>query len=342
MTETVSQIGEFGLIDRINQLIGRQGGGAKDQGTVGIGDDCAVFAPSPGTDILVTCDSVLEGRHYLPQYISPFDLGRRCMTLNISDIGAMGGRPLYAFISLGMKPETPVTDVESMYLGFLAELRPFNAAIMGGNVTRSSDTPFIDITLIGEIEKGKAVRRSTARAGDVILVTGYPGQSAAGLDLLLGQGDKDDLTDHPLVKAYTRPSHRAKEGAAVAATGLATAMIDTSDGLLGDLGHICTESGVGAWIFEEKLPVGDSLAAFIQGRKMKPYEAVLRDSDDYELLIATPPETAERLKNVITEVSGVITTEIGVIVEGHSQIKLTRIDGEQKDLSSSGWDHFRK
>jgi thiamine-monophosphate kinase len=342
MTETVSQIGEFGLIDRISQLITREGGNAKDQEAVGIGDDCAIFTPHPGIDILVTCDSVLEGRHYLPQYISPFDLGRRCMALNISDIGAMGGRPLYAFISLGMKPESPVTDVEDMYLGFLRELRPFDARIVGGNITRSSHTPFIDITLIGEIEKGKSVRRSTARAGDVILVTGYPGQSAGGLDLLLDLKAPDDLTDHPLVKAYTLPSHRAKEGAAVAATGLATSMIDTSDGLLGDLGHICTESRVGALIFEEKLPISDALEAFIRSRKMKRYEAVLRDSDDYELVITAPPENAERVQNAITEVSGLIVTEIGVIVEGHTKIKLTPIDGEQKDLSPSGWDHFRK
>ncbi|MDZ7697178.1 MAG: thiamine-phosphate kinase [Deltaproteobacteria bacterium] len=342
MTETVSQVGEFGLIHRIHELISTRGEHVGDNATVGIGDDCAVFTPRAGVEILVTCDSVVEGRHYLPQYISAFDLGRRCMTLNISDIGAMGGRPLYAIVSLGLKPDTPVTDVESMYMGFLAELGPFHAAILGGNITRSSDAPFIDITLIGEVEQGKAVRRSTANPGDVILVTGYPGQSAAGLDLLLNRGGADDLTDHPLVKAYNTPSHRAKEGYAVAASGFATAMIDTSDGLLGDLGHICSESRVGAWIAEARLPLSAPLEAFAGAMKMKTHEVVLRDSDDYELIITSPPEHGGRIGKIIRELSGVTVTEIGTVTDSRDKIKLTTMGDEQVDLSPSGWDHFKK
>ena len=119
--------------------------------------------------------AVVEGRHFLSRHITPMDLGRRSMMLNISDIGAMGGHPLYALISLGLKNETLVTDIEDMYRGFLAELNPFGASIIGGNLTKSGDGIFIDITLIGEVEEGRAVRRSGARPGDVILVTGYPG-----------------------------------------------------------------------------------------------------------------------------------------------------------------------
>lgn len=341
MKETVSQAGEFGLIDRIHALIKSRAGYALDSGTLGIGDDCAVFTPRAGVEILVTCDSAVEGRHYLPQHIFPFDLGRRCMTLNISDIGAMGGDPLYAIVSLGLKPDTPVKDVESLYRGFLAELEPFKATIIGGNITRSSDAPFIDITLIGEIKKGKAVRRSTANEGDVILVTGYPGQSAAGLELLLSRGQTDDLSGHPLVKAYNTPSHRAREGAAVAASGLATAMIDTSDGLLGDLGHICKESGVGAVIFEERLPLSEPLEAFAGTMEMKRHEVVLRGSDDYELIITCPPEHAAELVDTITDLSGLAVTEIGRMIDTQGSIKLTTLDGEEMDLSVSGWDHFK-
>ncbi len=341
MTETVSQVGEFGLIDRIHALIKSRAGNAPGSGTVGIGDDCAVFTPRAGMEMLITCDSAVEGRHYLPQYISPFDLGRRCMTLNISDIGAMGGTPLYAVVSLGLKPDTPVKDVASMYLGFLAELEPFEAAIIGGNITRSADAPFIDITLIGEIEKGKAVRRSTARAGDVILVTGYPGQSAAGLDLLLSRGRSDDFKGHPLVKAYNTPSHRAREGALMADSGLATAMIDISDGLLGDLGHICKESGVGAVIFEENLPFSEPLEAFTRAMKMKRHEAVLRGSDDYELIITCPSEHAAGIRDMIADVNGLPVTEIGRVVDTSGRIKLTVLNGEELNLSASGWDHFK-
>jgi hypothetical protein len=135
-------------------------------------------------------------------------------------------------------------------------LNPFGASIIGGNLTKSGDGIFIDITLIGEVEEGRAVRRSGATPGDVILVTGYPGQSAAGLQLLLQSLASED---HPLVKAYNNPSHRAREGRAVALTACATAMIDTSDGFLGDLGHICEESRVGAILKQDKFPVSDEL-----------------------------------------------------------------------------------
>ena len=148
---------------------------------------------------------------------------------------------------------------------------------------------FIDITLIGEVEQGKGVRRSGARPGDAILVTGYPGQSAAGLQLLLHGPDDPELLDHPLVRVYNTPSHRAQLGEAIARTGCATAMIDTSDGFLGDLGHICEESKVGAELFKEKIPVSEDLreAARVLGRD--PYDFFLGESDDYELVITCRP-----------------------------------------------------
>ena len=173
MPERVIDIGEFGLIRRIGDLLNKEGI-RSERVTLGIGDDTASFVPRSGYELLVTCDCTVEGRHYLPGKISPLDLGRRAMALNISDIGAMGGKPLYALISLGLRAEIFVQDVEEMYRGFLEELNPFGASIIGGNLTKSGNGMFIDITLIGEVEQGKGVRRSGARPGDVILVTGYP------------------------------------------------------------------------------------------------------------------------------------------------------------------------
>ena len=138
MPERVSDIGEFGLIRRINDLLKKDGVGS-ERVTIGIGDDTASFLPRPGYELLVTCDCMVEGRHYLPKYIQPQDLGRRAMALNISDIGAMGGRPLYALISLGLKGETLVQEIEEIYRGFLAELNPFGASIIGGNLTKSGN-----------------------------------------------------------------------------------------------------------------------------------------------------------------------------------------------------------
>jgi thiamine-monophosphate kinase len=340
MPERVSDIGEFGLIRRISDLLNKEGI-RSEQVTIGIGDDSASFLPRPGYELLVTCDCLVEGRHYLPGKISPLDLGRRAMALNISDIGAMGGRPLYALISLGLKAEVLVQDVEEMYRGFLLELRPFGASIIGGNLTKSGDGMFIDITLIGEVEQGKGLRRSGAKPGDAILVTGYPGQAAAGLQLLLDAPDDSKMIGHPLVKIYNTPSHRAQLGEAIAKAGCATAMIDTSDGFLGDLGHICEESNVGAELFKEKLPVSEDLRKAANVLHRDPYDFFLGESDDYELVITCRPRDVALLRSVITQCCPVLLTEVGKITDAPREITLLLPNGNKRLVKPSGWDHFR-
>jgi thiamine-monophosphate kinase len=340
MPERVSDIGEFGLIGRISDLLKKEGI-RPERVTVGIGDDTASFLPRPGYELLVTCDCMVEGRHYLPRYISPLDLGRRAMTLNISDIGAMGGRPLYALISLGLKGEALVQDIEEMYRGFLIELNPFRASIIGGNLTKSGNGMFIDITLIGEVEQGKGVRRSGARPGDAILVTGYPGQAAAGLQLLLNGPDDTKLLGNPLVRTYNTPSHRAQLGEAIAQTGWATAMIDTSDGFLGDLGHICEASAVGAELFKEKIPVSEDLREAAVLLQRDPYDFFLGDSDDYELVITCQPQHAALLHSVVTQCSSVPLTEVGRITGAAREITLLLPGGDRRPVKPLSWDHFR-
>ena len=337
MVETLKDIGEFGLIARIDALLKREGVQAPGV-SLGIGDDTASFRARPGHEILVTCDCVVEGRHFLSRHISPVNLGRRSMMLNISDIGAMGGQPLYALISLGLKNETPVQDIENLYRGFLLELNPFGASIIGGNLTKSGNGIFIDITLIGEVEEGRAVRRSGARPGDVILVTGYPGQSAAGLALLLESLASEDQA---LVKAYNNPSHRAREGRAVALTGCATAMIDTSDGFVGDLGHICEESRVGALLNQEKFPLSDGLRKAAQKLKKEPWEFFLGDSDDYQLIITCRPEHVERVRSAIAATYEGPVTQVGEVTTAEQGIRVVLADGSERALSAKGWDHFR-
>jgi len=342
MPETLSDIGEFGLIDRIDLLL-QSAGAVLPEGSLGIGDDCAAFQPRPGYELLVTCDAMVEGRHYLPRFISPMHLGRRAMSLNISDIGAMGGVPRYALVSLGLRPDTPVQDVEAIYLGFIAELNPFDAVIVGGNLTRSEGANFIDITLIGEIEAGRSVRRATARPGNAILVTGYPGQAAAGLQILLAGSSGTDLEEHPLVQAYNRPSHRAREGRAVALSGLATAMIDISDGLIGDLGHICDESGVGARVIQENLPVSPAMQEAAGRLEKDPLHWVLMDSDDYELIITCAVEHVEAIRSLISRLNPVPVSLIGEIIPpsgGAGDIQLISGNGIPRTVSRSGWNHF--
>jgi thiamine-monophosphate kinase len=341
MAELVSEIGEFGLIRRLRDLLleeGHAGSGV----VLGIGDDTASFIPRPGQEILITCDSMVEGRHYLAERIKPHDLGRRAMISNISDIGAMGGLPLYALISLGLKPEMAVADLEEMYRGFLFELNPFHAAIIGGNITSAGDRAFIDITLLGEVPEGKALRRSTARPGDSILVTGFPGQSGAGLRILLEGGGAEGLEDHPLVREYLVPGHRARAGRAAALSGLATAMIDTSDGFLGDLGHICEESGAGADLIERKLPLNRHLSAAARAFGADPYEIVLGNSDDYELIVTCPPEHVAGLVSVLGGAGVESISEVGRITSSSQVVRLIGEDGSGRLIQPKGWDHFGK
>jgi thiamine-monophosphate kinase len=339
MPEKIGDVGEFGLIGRIGVLLKKEGVKSERIG-LGIGDDTASFLPRPGYEVLVTCDCMVEDRHYLSRYITPFDLGRRAITSNISDIGAMGGKPLYALVSLGLKAEMPVRDVEEMYRGFLVELNPFGASIIGGNLTRSGNGTFIDITLIGEVREGGGVRRSGAREGDAVLVTGHPGQAAAGLQLLLHAPDDVALLHHPLVKIYSTPSHRAELGEAIALTGYATAMIDTSDGFLGDLGHICEASGVGAEIVYEKIPVSKAVqeAALVLGRN--PHDFFLGDSDDYELVITCRPEHVDRLRSLGAEYGDALLTEVGRITAPGPGMVLVFPDGGIRPVKPLSWDHF--
>lgn len=341
MAEILSELGEFGLIHRIRDLLQKEGCSAPAV-TLGIGDDTASFLPRQGYEVLVTCDSMVEGRHYLPSWISPHDLGRRAMVSNISDIGAMGGLPLYALISLGLRGDLPVGDIEAMYRGFLAELNPFGASIIGGNLTSAGEKVFIDITLLGEALTGRVLRRSSAGVGDSILVTGYPGRSAAGLRLLLGHGEGSDLRRHPLVRAYNLPSHRARAGHAAALTGFVTAMIDTSDGFLGDLGHICEQSNVGALLWQEKLPVSDDLREASLELGLDPYELMLGDSDDYELILTCDPRDTGILQDAMKDLVDGPFTEVGTITPPGEGIRLIRRDGRVQELRGAGWDHFAR
>ncbi len=340
MSEVLADIGEFRLIQRIHDLLEEIG--VHNPGiTLAIGDDAASLKPRPGYELLITCDTLIEGRHYLPRHITPKDIGRRAMAVNISDIGAMGGKPLCALISLGLRSDIAVGDVEDMYRGFAEEINPFGASIIGGNLTKTEKTVFIDITLIGEIQKENIMLRSTARAGDAILVTGYPGQAAAALKLLQNAKANENLRTHPLVQIYNVPSHRAREGHAIACTNKAHAMIDISDGFLADLGHICQESHVGALLIQEKFPISNELTKASAQLGMDPYQLFLQESDDYELILTCAPEYVSHIRSTVEGVSQVPIHEVGNITDVAQEIRLKFPDGTIHTTGPQGWDHFQ-
>jgi thiamine-monophosphate kinase len=298
--------------------------------TAGIGDDCAVVKIPKGHEALVTTDFSLEGVHFRREWHSAEVIGHRCLTRGLSDIAAMGGVPLAAFVSLALPRRLPQSWVNGFYQGLLKLAGEFSVTLAGGDMAESPSGVMADIVVLGSVPKGKAVLRSRARPGDRIYVTGSLGGSAAALDLLLS-GKKKNLRpeDFP---AHFFPSPRVEVGRILREKALASAMIDISDGLSTDLAHICEESGVGAEIEASAIP-----RARI-GRA--PHEVdlnfALHGGDDYELLF-----TASSSKRIPSAIAGVAITQIGRITRRKGIIIRDR-NGQDAPLKSRGWEYFKK
>ncbi len=336
---TIDELGEFGLIDRIRSLLPNPGSDV----VVGVGDDVAVLRASSDRLWLATCDVQVEGSHFIRERIDPRDLGWKALAVNLSDIASAGGLPRFALVSLGLPSGLPVDFVDGLYAGLREEALAFGVEIVGGNISRSRHGLFIDIFLLGEAPRERVMLRSGARPGDCLLVTGALGDAAAGVSLLLS-------SEHTLAEGYRRraesrrdrPIPRVREGALIASSGLAGAMIDVSDGLAGDLGHICERSGVSARILAQALPVAAENRLLSQRIEGDEWRLALSGGEDYELLFTAPPGAAERLAERITRETGTAATIIGEILPPGTQPECVLPDGRVAPLSGGGWDHFGK
>lgn len=326
------QIGEFGLIDRIRKRFPPP----KRPLLIGIGDDSAVFRPSKKMDILLTTDLLVEDIHFDLRYTSFQQLGNKAIAVNISDIAAMGGIPRYLVVSLGLPGELDVKDIDALYRGFGMSAKRFGINLIGGDTSASKKGIFISIVLLGEIEHGAIVVRSGARVGDTIMVTGSLGDSSAGLEILR-KGVKMERGCKSLIKRHLVPVPRIDEGRVLATRRLATSMIDISDGLLSDLSHILKESGVGAELFSESIPISTALRRYAAKNGISPLKFALSGGEDYELLFTAskgsiPKITSNpRLKKTGVSVIGRIVRKKGIRWIGEHDI------GEG---SLKGYDHF--
>jgi thiamine-monophosphate kinase len=325
----LSEIGEFGLIKGI-EMIAEKGEGV----VMGVGDDAAVLRPSPGKVILVTTDCLIEGVHFKLEFTDFHSLGRKALAVNLSDIGGCGGIPTAFLASLALPPETDVASIRALYKGMMEQARTYGVSLIGGDTSRGEKL-MISITLIGEAEERNVVYRHGAKQGDRIFVTGTLGDSALGLNML-----KKGVKEGDLVQRHLDPIPRVREGGEIARRGLATAMIDISDGLIADLGHILEESDVGAQVYLTQLPLSAPYREHINTYYKSPHLLALAGGEDYELLFTAPEERPDAIKKLADEL-GTPITQIGEIVEASAGVTIVGPDGKKVPVEQRGHDHFK-
>jgi thiamine-monophosphate kinase len=334
--KNISDIGEFGLIERIQKIVPQ----AKSNKVQGIGDDTAVIKVSDKNWLLATCDIQIEDTHFQMKYSSAYQIGRRAMTVNLSDIASMGGMPTYAMVSAGLSPNLEIKTFDDLFRGMSDALTEHSAFIIGGNLAHTTDKLIIDVFLLGEISPDQIVLRNGAKPGDRIFVTGTLGASSAGFYLLESFG-KDYPNEYScFVQSHLEPVAKIDAGKQIAQSGHATAMIDISDGLASDLKHICDNSNVGAEILEKNIPFAermDKLASKISKNKL---DLALYGGEDYELLFTMKPEIPDHIIKKISNDSKTRITEIGKIISKGDGFNIIIKENQKLPLQPRGWDHF--
>ena len=331
-----SSQGETRLIERIHRLA-RQVLPPSENVSISFGDDAAAVAPSTGHVLLISTDALVEGVHFDLDYFQPEDLGWKALAVNLSDIAAMGGKPLGFTTSLAFPKETPPNFVTRVYGGMLKLAELSGADLLGGDLCASPGTVFLDVTILGEVRPAQVCTRKAARPGDSLFVTGELGASAIGLELLRRSPERARHFPH-LAGRHLRPTPRNRVGCWLAASGCASALIDLSDGLSTDLHHLCQASRVGAVIDSDRIPlpkISPKVGSWVE-RSLLDYG--LNGGEDYELLFTVPPGRRDQVPG---RLDGVEIYEIGSIVNEPGVCWL-REQGRLRPLSPRGFDHFRR
>ncbi len=326
----VSEIGEFGLIGRLGaKLKSQQAAGL----ILGVGDDAAVWRLGEEV-LLATTDTLVENVHFTRDLWPWEDLGWKLLTVNLSDIAAMGGEPLFALVTLALPPQTEVRDIDSLYLGLTEAAREYAAPIIGGDIVRASEVA-LTLTLIGRArtQNGQPLllRRDAARPGDIIGLTGTLGDAAGGVRLLReGAAHGDNL-----VRAQLRPRPQLEIARRAAMLGLRCA-IDISDGLVQDLGHICEMSGLGAEVWSEKVPISGELQVAYPEEAL---QLACTGGEDYQMLFVGPKEALTKL----TDLGIAPVTLIGRVMDGpERKVRVIGQSGREIRFADAGWDHLKK
>jgi thiamine-monophosphate kinase len=348
----IATLGEFGLIKHLTKNIELK----NSTSSVGVGDDCAIITPSADMETLVTTDMLMEGVHFDLTYIPFKHLGYKSAQVNFSDIYAMGGIPKQITVSIAVDKRFGVEDMEDFYEGLLAACEQHGVDIVGGDTCSSRTGLAISITCIGEVEKGKAIRRNGAKETDIICVSGDLGAAYMGFQLLerekqvyykqiesaktdaerLAIAQPDFSGREYLLERQMKPEARRDIILKLKELGIhPTAMMDISDGLSSELMHICSESNVGCRVYEERIPIDYQTAVMAEEMNMNLTTAALNGGEDYELLFTVPITEHEKIE----QMEGI--KEIGYITKESLGKALITRDGNEFELKAQGWNPLK-
>ena len=339
---TVGNLGEFEIIRLLHHAIAQ----SSLPPPHGIGDDSAVIPPTPGYEWLVSKDLLIEGIHFDRNLSSHRDIGYKAAAVNVSDIAAMGGIPHYLLVGLAIPPSTTVVDIRSLYRGLNALCKKYEIKLIGGDTCASRTDLCISLTIIGKVKSGQALRRGGAKAGDLIYVTGTLGDSGAGLRLLRrpSQQITRQLSKSVvgfLIKRHLHPTPQVSLGRLLSERRIATSAIDLSDGLSGDIRHICQASHVGAVIYAQQIPISRPCATYMNHCQESPMNLALHSGEDYELLFTIPPKQRQQLERMARSLDQKISL-IGSIKHERQKIYIQQADGTCELLSKQSYDHFHQ
>ncbi|RIJ50026.1 thiamine-phosphate kinase [Maribellus luteus] len=335
---SISTLGEFGLIDRLTKNIQLK----NDSSVLGVGDDAAIL-DYRNKQIVVTSDLLTEGIHFNLMYVPLKHLGYKSVAVNLSDIYAMNATPKQITISIAISSKFSVEAMDELYEGIYLACERYGVDLVGGDTTSSLTGLTISITAIGEVEKDDIVKRSGARANDLLCVSGDLGGAYMGLQLLerenevfkVNENMKPQLSGYDyILERQLKPEPRADIIAAFKKMGIKpSSMIDISDGLSSEIMHLCKNSGVGCSLFEDKVPMDLQTKQMAEELNINPLVAALNGGEDYELLFTLPLDDYEKIKNDPD------FTIIGHMTEASEGINLVTTVGSAIPLQAQGWNH---
>jgi thiamine-monophosphate kinase len=322
-------------LELIAEIASQQKGSEPENLILGIGDDCAVQRIADGRVSLLTTDTLIEGVHFDRRWHPEDLLGRKAVSVNVSDIAAMGGRPQFALLSLGVSRECDKKWLDGFLAGLKSVLEEYSLCLIGGDTVHSGERLMVSVTVVGEMAEADVCYRSGAKVGDLIWVSGFLGEAAAGLELCRKNIAHNEIYQ-PLFKAHLDPEPKVILGMKMAESGLISAMMDISDGLATDLAHICSASGVGAEIDGSAVPLSAALLEASQELHGSPLGLALKGGEDYQLVFTSHPKNRESVSKIVSNL-GLKIYCVGRIVDGSGVILCQ--ENRRIDISYRGYEH---